>query len=72
MLRINELKLPLEHPSEALRAVIVQRLKIKSDELLSVTIFKRSHDARKKNNLLLCNLAGRGGHVFRRQTLPLN
>ena len=53
MLRINELKLPLEHPPEALRAAIVQRLKIKSDELLSFMIFKRSHDARKKNNLLL-------------------
>ena len=53
MLRLNELKLPLEHPPEALPAAIVQRLKIKSDALLSFTIFKRSHDARKKNNLLL-------------------
>ena len=53
MLRINELKLPLEHPPEALRAAIVQRLKIRADELLGFTIFKRSHDARKKNNLLL-------------------
>ncbi|OYY75474.1 MAG: hypothetical protein B7Y40_00695 [Gammaproteobacteria bacterium 28-57-27] len=53
MLRLNELKLPLEHPPEALRAAILQRLKIKSDELLGFTIFKRSHDARKKNNLLL-------------------
>jgi len=53
MLRLNELKLPLEHPPEALQAAIVQRLKIKANELLSFTIFKRSHDARKKNNLLL-------------------
>ncbi len=53
MLRINEIKLPLEHPPEALPAAIVQRLKIKKDELLSYTIFKRSHDARKKNDLLL-------------------
>jgi uncharacterized FAD-dependent dehydrogenase len=53
MLRINELKLSLEHLPEALWAAIVQRLKIKADELLGFTIFKRSHDARKKNNLLL-------------------
>ncbi|MEW5837870.1 MAG: NAD(P)/FAD-dependent oxidoreductase [Pseudomonadota bacterium] len=53
MLRINEIKLPLEHPPESLPAAIVQRLKIKKDELLGFTIFKRSHDARKKNDLLL-------------------
>ena len=53
MLRLNELKLPLEHSPAALRAAILVRLKVKDSELLSFTIFKRSHDARKKNNLLL-------------------
>ncbi|MBU4498925.1 MAG: NAD(P)/FAD-dependent oxidoreductase, partial [Gammaproteobacteria bacterium] len=53
MLRLTELKLPLDHPADALRAAILQRLGLKDDELLSVSIFKRSHDARKKNALLL-------------------
>jgi hypothetical protein len=53
MLRLNEIKLPLEHPPEALRAAILQRLNIQNDELLSFTLFKRSHDARKKHALLL-------------------
>lgn len=53
MLRLTELKLPLDHPADALRAAILQRLELKDDELLSVCIFKRSHDARKKHALLL-------------------
>src|SRR3989339_748286 len=53
MLRLTELKLPLDHPADALRAAILQRLGLKDDELLSVSIFKRSHDARKKHALLL-------------------
>jgi uncharacterized FAD-dependent dehydrogenase len=53
MLRINELKLPLDHPDEALREAIVQRLGIADDQLLDFTLFKRSYDARKKNTELL-------------------
>ncbi|WP_313740829.1 NAD(P)/FAD-dependent oxidoreductase [Pseudomonas sp.] len=53
MLRINELKLPLDHPDEALREAIVQRLGIADEQLLSFTLFKRSYDARKKNSELL-------------------
>ncbi|MBS1145905.1 MAG: hypothetical protein H6R08_81 [Proteobacteria bacterium] len=53
MLRLTELKLPLDHPAGALRAAILQRLGLQDDELLSVSIFKRSHDARKKHALLL-------------------
>jgi uncharacterized FAD-dependent dehydrogenase len=53
MLRITELKLPLDHPDEALREAIVQRLGIRDDQLLSFTLFKRSYDARKKNSELL-------------------
>lgn len=49
MIRITELTLPLDHPEEALRAAILQRLNIRDDELLDVTVFKRSYDARKKN-----------------------
>lgn len=50
MIRINELALPLDHPAEALRHAIVERLKIKDADLLEFTVFKRSYDARKKNS----------------------
>ncbi|MBQ0743711.1 MAG: NAD(P)/FAD-dependent oxidoreductase [Pseudomonas sp.] len=50
MIRINELQLPLDHPTEALRPAIVARLKINDAELRDFTVFKRSYDARKKNS----------------------
>ena len=53
MLRLTELKLPLNHAPEALRAAILQRLGITDDELLHVSIFKRSFDARKKHAMLM-------------------
>ncbi len=53
MLRINELKLPLDHSDDELRAAIVQRLGIADEQLLGFTLFKRSYDARKKNSELL-------------------
>jgi uncharacterized protein len=52
MLRITELKLPLDHADEELRAALLQRLGIDSDELLDFTLFKRSYDARKKSSEL--------------------
>ncbi|MCB1653724.1 MAG: hypothetical protein KDI41_07210, partial [Pseudomonadales bacterium] len=52
MLRITELKLPIDHPEEDLRPAIVQRLGIASDDLLDFTLFKRSYDARKKTSEL--------------------
>ncbi len=52
MLRISELKLPLEHPAAALKAEILRRLKLGEEALAGYTIFKRSHDARKKNAIL--------------------
>lgn len=53
MLRITELKLPLDHSDDELRAAIVQRLGIDDAQLLGFTLFKRSYDARKKNSELL-------------------
>ena len=52
MLRITELKLPLDHSDESLRPAIVQRLGIADADLLDFTLFKRSYDARKKNSEL--------------------
>ncbi len=53
MLRLTEIKLPLDHPPEALRAAILRRLELADDALLGFSIFKRSYDARKKHALLL-------------------
>ena len=53
MIRITELALPLDYTPEALRAAIVRRLKIRDDDLLEWTLFKRSYDARKKHTGIL-------------------
>ena len=53
MLRINEIKLPLDHNSDDLVAAIAERLGIEEDEIFSFSVFKRSYDARKKANILL-------------------
>ncbi|MBE9532513.1 MAG: NAD(P)/FAD-dependent oxidoreductase [Proteobacteria bacterium] len=53
MLRLNEIKMALNHNEDDLNDAIVDKLAINSDDLLSFTIFKRSHDARKKSNILL-------------------
>ncbi|MDY0069603.1 MAG: NAD(P)/FAD-dependent oxidoreductase [Porticoccaceae bacterium] len=53
MLRLSELKLPLDHSDGELRAAILAALGIDDRELLAVSVFKRSHDARKKDQILL-------------------
>jgi uncharacterized FAD-dependent dehydrogenase len=53
MLRLTELKLPLDHPPEALREAIAKRLAIAPAQVADFRIFKRSYDARKPNALLL-------------------
>ena len=53
MLRLNEIKLALDHNEDDLIQAIVDKLAIQRDDLLSFTIFKRSPDARKKTNILL-------------------
>jgi uncharacterized FAD-dependent dehydrogenase len=49
VIRITELRLPLEHTPEELTAAVLQRLGLGSDELLRLHIHKRSADARKKS-----------------------
>jgi uncharacterized FAD-dependent dehydrogenase len=53
MLRLTELRLPLNHAEDALRATIVARLGIDDAELSAFTVFKRSYDARKKSAVVL-------------------
>ena len=54
MIRITELSLPLGDPADArtqdaLRRAIVSRLNIADADLAAFTVFKRSHDARRKD-----------------------
>jgi uncharacterized FAD-dependent dehydrogenase len=53
MLRITELRLPLDHPEAALRPAIVARLGVADAELKNFIVFKRSYDARKKTAMVL-------------------
>src|SRR5262245_50626677 len=53
MLRLTELKLPLDHAESAIRAAVLKRLKIKPHELVSYSIFRRAIDARKKSAIAL-------------------
>ncbi len=53
MLRITEIKLPLDHPVDAIADSILKKLQIPPQELLGYSIFKRSYDARKKPEILL-------------------
>ncbi|MGZ5075912.1 MAG: NAD(P)/FAD-dependent oxidoreductase [Methylobacter sp.] len=53
MLRITELKLPLDHSDNMLKTAILDRLGIGAKELISYTIFRQGFDARKRNAILL-------------------
>ncbi|KQM65620.1 hypothetical protein ASE75_05045 [Sphingomonas sp. Leaf17] len=53
MLRITELKLPLNHADEALPAAIRKRLRITPRDLLRYTVARRAHDARDKMDIQL-------------------
>ena len=53
MLRLNELKLPLDHTDADLTQAVIERLGIGAKDLLDVSIFKRSYDARKKSQIVL-------------------
>jgi uncharacterized FAD-dependent dehydrogenase len=48
LIRLSELPLPLDYTPDALRAAVVKRLRIRDADLLEVNLFKRSHDARRK------------------------
>ena len=52
MLRITELKLPLEHDAATLRAAVLTRLGLNDDELLEFRVFRRGVDARHKLAIL--------------------
>ncbi len=53
MLRINELRLPLDHAEDALRPAVLARLGIADAQLLDLHVFRRGYDARKKSAIQL-------------------
>jgi uncharacterized protein len=53
MLRLTELKLPLDHGEGAIAAAVHERLRIKPDELRNYSVFRRAVDARKKSAIAL-------------------
>jgi uncharacterized FAD-dependent dehydrogenase len=53
MIRLTEIKLPLNHDEAALPAAILSKLKIKPEQLKSFSMFKRGYDARKKSDIQL-------------------
>ncbi|TZF90879.1 NAD(P)/FAD-dependent oxidoreductase [Cognatilysobacter lacus] len=53
MLRLTDLKLPLDHTEAALREAILGRLGITADELAGFTVAKRSYDARRRGAIAL-------------------
>jgi len=52
MLRLTEIKLPLDHTEAALKDAILKRLGIAEADLLNFTVVRRSHDARKRSEII--------------------
>ena len=53
MLRLTELKLPLDHTDAALREAVLLRLGIPAADLLSLAIVRRGYDARRRSAISL-------------------
>ena len=70
MLRLTELRLPLDHDEAALRRGIVARLAVPDTQLKSFTVFRRAWDARRKAAIQLiytvdCEVEGEDGVLAR-------
>jgi uncharacterized FAD-dependent dehydrogenase len=53
MIRLTELRLPLHHPEDALRAAVLARLGIADGGLKAMQVFRRGYDARKPQAIML-------------------
>lgn len=53
MLRLTDIKLPLDHDEQALQAAILSKLNIPKTQLIDFTMFKRGYDARNKKDIKL-------------------
>ena len=53
MLRLSELKLPLDHGDDAIADAVHRRLELGADQILSYSVARRAYDARKKSAIAL-------------------
>lgn len=53
MLRLSDLRLPLDHAPAALRDAVLRRLRLTDAELLDLTVARRGHDARQRGRIAL-------------------
>ena len=53
MLRLSELKLPLDHPEDALHKAVLKRLRVPPDDVFEQRLVKRSIDARRRDQIQL-------------------
>lgn len=53
MLRLTDVKLPLDHDDGAIKAFILDKLTLNSDDLVKYHVFRRGYDARKRNSITL-------------------
>jgi uncharacterized FAD-dependent dehydrogenase len=51
MLRVHEVKLPLDHAEDALRLAVLERLGIQDPDLLALSVHRRGYDARKRSDI---------------------
>ena len=58
MIRISQLKLPLDHTETMLEEKICQKLKIKREDLISWEIHRRSCGRSKKAGVVFCVYCG--------------
>ena len=52
MLRVAEIRLPIGHAPDLLKRAILKKLDIPAGDLTAFAVFKRGHDARKKNAIV--------------------
>ncbi|MGB0466580.1 MAG: NAD(P)/FAD-dependent oxidoreductase [Pontibacterium sp.] len=53
MIRLSNIKLPLDHNEDALKNAIIKQLEITPDQLVNYELCRRGYDARKKNTIFL-------------------
>ena len=53
MIRLSNIKLPLDHNDQALEHAVLTTLEITPEQLISFNMFRRGYDARKKSDIFL-------------------
>ena len=57
MIRINNVHLPLDYNNETIKNKIAKELRTEKNSIKSISVFRRSIDARKKDNIyFLCTI----------------